>query len=241
MDMVIIYETDAEKSLAMQYGTDLNLPVLSFDFKIIGLYLLVSKQGIFLASPKMSPHRPVFFEHYWLLHRQLKTQGLYVSCKPTSGLHILDATAGWGYDAANLGSFGATVTLCESNPVMGVLLNAALTQSKVDPLSKRLSLQLMDARIYLSTLTYEAYPDVIYYDPMHPKRTKNALVKKDLQLLQGFIAPPSIQTIVDDIQYFREKVKQRVVLKWPSKKDCPLKSNWVVQSKTISYNVFLPL
>ena len=112
-----------------------------------------------------------------------KKQGLVRACKPTKGMRILDATAGWGRDAAVLASFGADVLMLERQPMMAALVDDALTRPDRSA-ALALSLLNIDASQYLQSLLPEPYPDVIYIDPMHPSRQKSALVKKDMQVLQ---------------------------------------------------------
>ena len=115
-----------------------------------------------------------------------KKQGLIRACKPAKGIRILDATAGWGRDAALLASFGAEVLMLERQPMMAALLADGLNRLSSGS-SLKLSLVHADTKQYLQTLPELDYPDVIYIDPMHPERQKSALVKKDMQVLQHLI------------------------------------------------------
>src|SRR5205085_421253 len=107
-----------------------------------------------------------------------KQQGLVRACKPKCGMRIIDATAGWGRDAAVLASFGAEVIMLERHPVMAALLSDALASSKSEFPKKGLNLRLhtLDAFAYLQALSLTDCPDIIYMDPMHPTRVKSALV-----------------------------------------------------------------
>lgn len=176
-----------------------------------------------------------------LLKRQQegKKQGLIRACKPAKGMHIIDATAGWGRDAAILASFGAEVCMLERNCIMGVLLNDALQRLADDsPLKPLLSLVYQDSTSYLQALNPTEYPDVIYIDPMHPVRQKAALVKKEMQALQHLIGPDKdVQSL---IALARIRAKQRVVVKWPQKLPSVLAApNISVPGKTVRFDIWL--
>lgn len=191
---------------------------------------------------KIAPFLPLsanFSYEYWQKrHEAGKKQGLVRACKPRPGITILDATAGWGRDAAVLASFGANVLMCERNPIMAELLQDALRRQ--DVASKRaLSLECMhqDAKSYLKSLQKEKYPDVIYIDPMHPSRQKAALVKKDLQVLQQMIAPD--EDALGLIQLAKQRTKSRVVVKWPQQAQSLLKPTASIEGKTVRFDLYL--
>lgn len=168
-----------------------------------------------------------------------KKQGIVRACKPARGVKILDATAGWGRDAAVLASFGAEVMMLERNLVMASLLSDALVHRDArDKEQLNLSLQVMDTRSYLKTLAQEEYPDVIYIDPMHPERNKSALVKKDLQILQQMIGPD--EDAIELIRFAVSHAKQRVVVKWPQKKEPLLPADICIEGKTVRFDVYFP-
>ncbi|MCH9689086.1 MAG: class I SAM-dependent methyltransferase [Gammaproteobacteria bacterium] len=167
----------------------------------------------------------------------LKKPAVLTACKPKPGLKILDATAGFGRDAAVLASAGADVLMCEREPMLQALLTDGLT--RLNP-SRGLQLDLIsqDAKEYLTSLDKADYPDVIYIDPMHPARTKSARVKKDLHALQQLLGedanPMALLTCA------RAHVNLRVVLKWPARSPSLLKPNHVIEGKTVRFDVYLP-
>ena len=168
-----------------------------------------------------------------------KKQGLVRACKPANGLHILDATAGWGRDAAVLASFGAEVLMLERQPEIAALLADGLSRlSKESPLSKGLSLLTIDAKQYLQTLTPVDYPDVIYIDPMHPIRQKSALVKKDMQVLQQVIGADNDASEL--IQLAITRARQRVVVKWPQRLAPLFQCNQSIEGKTVRFDIYTP-
>lgn len=131
-----------------------------------------------------------------------------VGLKPGVRLRILDATAGIGRDSFILACLGCQVTLLERSPVLAILLQDALRHVSHLPLSLHYSeatdyLQHCDATIF----------DVIYLDPMFPEKTKAALVKKDMQILQGLVGADEDSEALFDAA-LKTGVK-RVVVKRP--------------------------
>ena len=150
--------------------------------------------------------------------------------------NILDLTAGWGKDAMLLARAGAHVVLVEKHPVMAALLEDAHLRLSDDLLKSRMCIKWVDAHDYLNNLTELQYPDVIYFDPMHPVRQKTALVKQHLQVLQTLAQPN--QDVESLIALARTKCRQRLVLKWPVKgpKFAAVKGS--LQGKTIRFDIF---
>lgn len=102
---------------------------------------------------------------------------------------ILDVTAGLGRDAFVLATLGCTVLMCERSPIIYALLEDGLKRAEKEAWFQALNLTLMhaDATDYLSTLTDENRPDVIYIDPMFPEKNKSALVKKEMRALRDVV------------------------------------------------------
>ncbi len=165
-----------------------------------------------------------------------KKQGLVRACKPATGMRILDATAGWGRDAAVLASFGAEVLMLERQSMMAALLADGLSRL---PLESPLKLTLMhgDSKHYLQTLPITDYPDVIYIDPMHPERQKSALVKKDMQALQQLIGADD--DVLELIQLGLMRTRQRVVVKWPQRLTALLQPDACIAGKTVRFDIYL--
>lgn len=116
-----------------------------------------------------------------------------------AGLRVFDATAGLGGDAFVLASLGCEVWMSERNPVVHCLLGAGLQVGRdyaeriqANALSASLSrMHLLegDASSLFGSVASEVRPDVVYLDPMFPKKTKKALVKKEMQVLQSLVGP----------------------------------------------------
>ncbi|KTD73669.1 class I SAM-dependent methyltransferase [Legionella tucsonensis] len=202
------------------------------------LCLFVTEDKLSLKIPGFSPIFAEFSAAFWSKRKsEGKKQGLVRACKPSPGLKIIDATAGWGRDSSILASFGAEVLMIERHPVMASLLSDALirrNESEQHPL--HLMLHAGDAYSYLNSLTEQDYPDVIYIDPMHPERSKSALVKKEMQALQQIIGTD--EDALGLIQLAISRAKQKVVVKWPQKIKPLLPGNVAVEGKTVRFDIY---
>lgn len=236
MSHYVGYECDSLRDQAQLLATQLNC---SLD-KDANNCLFVAKEKLYLKCAPFSLLHADFSAATWSKRKaEGKKQGLVRACKPTSGLKIIDATAGWGRDAAILASFGAEVLMLERHPFMAALLSDALAhQSELDKERLHLSLFSEDACSFLSHLDEDNYPDVIYIDPMHPQRSKAALVKKEMQALQAMIGADEDALVL--IQCAVRRVKQRVVVKWPQKIPPLLAPEARVEGKTVRFDVYFP-
>lgn len=200
--------------------------------------LFVAEDGLALKINNYSLISADFSTSTWNKRKsEGKKQGLVRACQPKPGLKIIDATAGWGRDAAILASFGAEVLMLERNPIVATLLSDALARRcEKDAVLMNLSLCARDAISYLSTIVPAEYPDVIYIDPMHPERTKSALVKKEMQALQGLIGEDMDALAL--IQCALTRVKQRVVVKWPQKAKPLVPPDARIEGKTVRFDLY---
>ena len=110
----------------------------------------------------------------------------------------IDATAGMGEDALILAACGYEVTLCEQNPVIALLLKDALRRAENHPdlrdIIARMSLFQGDSiELLRDPAALGGRPDLVYLDPMFPKRQKSGLINKKLQLIQKLEPPCSAQ------------------------------------------------
>ncbi|MDI1351327.1 MAG: class I SAM-dependent methyltransferase [bacterium] len=202
--------------------------------------LFVDNEKVSLKLPGFSLLYADFDWFFWQKRKnEGKKQGIVRACKPNKEVKIIDATAGWGRDAAVLASFGADVLMLERNPVMASLLADALVrQSESDKQHMKLSLHHGDAYSYLNRLEQDEYPDIIYIDPMHPERSKAALVKKDMQALQQMIGVDA--DALQLIELAITRVKKRVIVKWPQKVKALLPSSDGIAGKTVRFDFYLP-
>lgn len=202
--------------------------------------LLLTPEKLVLKMGGFKPIYADFSSKTWQKRRDAgKQQGLVRACKPGPGLRIIDATAGWGRDAAILASFGAQVLMIERQPIMAALLKDALVRQD-EKSQKNLQLRLIveDAARYLQTLDPKAYPDVIYLDPMHPERQKSALVKKEMQVLQQLLGPDLDALYL--LELALDKALKRVVVKWPQQSPPLLPPDSRVEGKSIRFDIYYP-
>ena len=107
-------------------------------------------------------------------------------------LSVLDTTGGMGKDSFLMAGYGCRVHIIEQNQIVAALLQDGLWRASqhVDTcdIAKRIHLSVQDSHQLLrSFIGLEKEYDVIYLDPMFPKRNKSALVKKEMQILQKLI------------------------------------------------------
>jgi 16S rRNA (guanine1516-N2)-methyltransferase len=144
-----------------------------------------------------------------------------VGLKKNKACKIIDTTAGLGTDAFILASLGADVILLERSNTIATLLRKGLERLDQTEIRSRMQLIETEACDYLSGLTLNKYPDVIYCDPMFPERQKSALVKKEMRYLQTIL---SQETFVYNeealLKVALEKAKTRVVVKRPRLAPC---------------------
>ena len=229
------YDTNALQARAKIVAEHFNLPLDNQHLP----RLCVTTDKLVLLLDHFSPLFVDFNPKLWQRRRdEGKKQGLVRACKPAKGIRILDATAGWGRDAAVLASFGAEVLMLEREPIMAALLEDGLNRLALQSTdTMALSLLPIDAKHYLETLSAVDYPDVIYIDPMHPLRQKSALVKKDMQALQQLIGADT--DALDLIQLAITKAKQRVVVKWPQRLAALLRPDNSINGKTVRFDIYM--
>lgn len=119
-----------------------------------------------------------------------KNELLLQACKLNAGAVVIDGTAGFGVDGLLLASTGASVLLCEQNPVLSLLLIVSWHALKDHSHWHKL---LGRCQIYADnflTLTSSG-ADCVYLDPMFPNASFDAKVGKSMQVLHTMVAPPS--------------------------------------------------
>ncbi|MGB1008363.1 MAG: class I SAM-dependent methyltransferase [Thiolinea sp.] len=168
------------------------------------------------------------------------------------GLHkrknprVVDATAGLGRESFVLASLGCHVTLLERNPVVYALLADGLLRAnqsediKLQSIIARMTLIKADARQWLKNINSDNKPDVIYLDPMFPKRQKSALVQKEMRFFHEVVG--NDQDSEELLTVARCSARHRIVVKRPS--DAPelamIKPAFIIHGKTTRYDVYLP-
>jgi 16S rRNA (guanine1516-N2)-methyltransferase len=174
--------------------------------------------------------------------RQLlgRAVGLKSGCRPT----VLDATAGLGRDAFVLAGLGCCVRLVERSPIVGALLRDGLERAAAVPeigawVSARMQLCIADSHALMAALADAERPEVVYLDPMYPHRTKTALVKKEMRMLQRIIGAGADSAEL--LQAALHCARRRVVVKRPGHAPCLTGPHPDVQftGKTTRFDVYL--
>lgn len=182
---------------------------------------------------------------YRLVHGRNKRQPLAraLGLKGNPDLKVIDATAGMGRDAMMLASLGCFVLMLERSPIIAALLEdglkrAAQTTALGPLVKKRVRLIHTDAITYLDNLSQQQRPDVVYLDPMYPPRTKNAKVKKEMQILRDLLGNDSDAAAL--LHASLNCAKNRVVVKRPRfaepLSDAPPTRS--AQGKTTRYDIY---
>ena len=184
--------------------TDKNLPLENVDGKLsLVMPGMMPFCVDFLSGPMQARARAC-------LHEQVVK-----ACKAKKGPKILDISAGLGRDAYLLAKAGAKVLMLERHPIVASLLDDGLKRLKMVEPAISLDFIHTDSHDYLLALDEESYPDVIYFDPMHPSRKKSSKVKKDLQLLQILLGEDLDKQEIAELAL--TKCQKCLVIKWPRK------------------------
>lgn len=158
-------------------------------------------------------------------------------------LRALDATAGLGEDSLLLAAAGFTVDLYEYDTNIAALLEDSLLRAASFPeLAEAVSRMKMIKGNSIEAMkrigeTGETPPDVILLDPMFPERTKSALVKKKMQMLQKFEKPCANEEELLSAAIGANPIK--VIVKRPIKGPhlAVLKPNYSISGKTVRYDI----
>ena len=181
-----------------------------------------------------------------MLHRvsdgRLAHEMLVRAAKTTqTNVKGIDATAGMGEDGFLLAAYGYEVTLYEQNQVIAALLKDALRRARKHPVLKdiasRMKLVEGDSVSCMEKLMDPV--DVIYLDPMFPKRQKSGLINKKLQLIQKLEPPCS-----EEKDLFDAAIKagpSRIIVKRPLKSVCldGREPSYILKGKAIRYDCYV--
>ena len=154
---------------------------------------------------------------------------------------VIDATAGFGHDAALMALLGWRVTAVERHPTVAALLQDALERALEDSAfgpryRDRLTVHHGNAITLLPSL---APADVVYVDPMYPpKKRRSALPPKAAQLLRRLVGDDD--DAANLVAAARAAALQRVVVKRPVHAE-PLADSpsHTITSKLVRYDVYI--
>lgn len=163
--------------------------------------------------------------------------------KLSDSLSVFDATAGLGRDGIFLGYLGCNVTMCERERQLFILLNEALFAFKnnySEMLRGNIKLLCGDSINIMENKDFEDSPEVIYLDPMYPKRKKSsALPKKKLQALRVLVGEgqDDVDSLLKNALEFATK---RVVIKRPPEAGIVGgRCDFSIESKLARFDVYL--
>lgn len=212
--------TDIANQLACELGDCAELPRTND-------YVLVFESRRVKLLPHDKRHGPIEVDfcgganahrrHYGGGHAQLlaKAVGITAKYKP----NVIDMTAGLGGDAFVLASLGCKVVMIEQNTVVHCLLYNGLERAREfamlnDPLLlkviQNLSLIHQKAQDWFEQ-TRPIDCDVIYLDPMFPKRQKSAAVKKEMAAFHAIL--PACDDELSLLDIAQAHAKKRTVVK----------------------------
>jgi 16S rRNA (guanine1516-N2)-methyltransferase len=158
---------------------------------------------------------------------------------------VVDATAGFGADAARLALMGYRVTALEQVPIIAAMVQDAIVRARQDPqlaeaFGNRLQFVEVDATQWL---LQNKGVGVVYLDPMFPpKRKKSALPPGHIQLLQSLVGDVNDEETENLFQAALKAATNRVVVKRPNHAP-PMGANPVAthEGKLVRYEVYHPL
>jgi len=156
---------------------------------------------------------------YRIKHGGGRKQALARAIGVKPGLCVVDAMAGFGRDAFVLAALGCQLHLIESSPAIFRLLEDAWMRAQNDAgiadIARRITLYSGNSLERLPEIANQENIDVVYLDPMYPKRQKSAAVKQDMQVLQSLADPFNEEEAKQLLRLSRQVAKKRVVVKRP--------------------------
>jgi len=225
-----IYVSDpALHRQAETLAKQLTLPIVSnkSHCKII---LFLSRKGLALCTPNepelIGPVQVDFLTSTWN-HRlkQVRQERLIKAMgkknKNKSPTRIIDATGGLGRDTFLLAAAGFRVQVFEQNPILAALLLDGLQRALRNPstaeICHRITFTPGNSIAGLHSLEKKETAEIVYLDPMFPKRNSTAKVKKELQMIQQVTGEDGEDNIEDLFAVSLQSATQRVVVKRPRK------------------------
>jgi 16S rRNA (guanine1516-N2)-methyltransferase len=229
------------------------IPIVSDHDRTSFDVVLEYQEGSWMLRSRLFPQAKPFyidFLHGKYAYRRAHTSPSSEAIARAVGLkkglrpRVLDMTAGLGFDAFVLASFGCDVVMVERSPVMAWLLMDGLVRllSTSAKIPLRLSCIWSDARQYLARLPGDQQLDVIYLDPMYPKLERgssSALVAQPMRLLRSLVGDDVDADVL--LHCALGKARLRVVVKRP--KSAPYLGaetpDFTIQSKDHRFDVYL--
>lgn len=210
-----------------------------------GLYLCLEDEGLYVYSSQFKPLNLKRFYSEFIakrkpeIKREILIQAINLRASTDNLIYGLDTTAGLGRDAILMSLAGYRITMLENNPYLAVVLKYLCVEFAVQ-------LPFLEV-VYSDNLTYlhessQVY-NLIYLDPMF-NDGKQALAKKDMQLIDLFIRQVSVKHTIDTQALFelaRKRCRQKLIVKRDNKQ-AELVSQpaptYVKKGKTIRFDVY---
>lgn len=176
-----------------------------------------------------------------LTHANLTHELLVKACRIKSidrPLNIVDATAGLGEDSLLLAASGNYVRMYERDERVYLLLedtlNRARENASLASIIARMELVKGDSIEALKSLDYT--PDIVYLDPMFPKRQKSGQVKKKFQVIHNLVPPAT-----DGEELLKAAMAanpKRIVIKRPGNGEflAGVKPSYSIEGNSIRYD-----
>ncbi|WP_234346323.1 class I SAM-dependent methyltransferase [Collinsella provencensis] len=246
-ELVVSYTTPALSEAAQRLAMRLGVPALPADEVATSqLSLRMGEDGLALSCDGMEL-MPDFAEMKPRLKQGALQRELLVKAARIKGVDAptaVDATAGLGEDSLLLAAAGFEVTLCEADPVIAALLRDALQRAGDDPMLEAIVARMHvvegDSKDVLHGV--ETPPDLVYLDPMFPKRSKTAAVKKKFQLIHHLERPCDPQEEELLLQAALAAHPRKVVIKRPVKGAylAGIKPSHSIAGKAVRYDCLVP-
>ena len=158
-----------------------------------------------------------------------------------SGKNVFDATFGLGNDALTMLRHGYAVEASERSPMLVALWEDAIKHLSVNAKLRKIILENLklfqqDAKTYLKNI--KSIPDIIYLDPMYPKKKKSSLQRKEMLLLRELVGEDKDSHEL--FQLAKTRAKDRVVVKRPLPAPAVAEDvSYTVKANTVRFDVYL--
>ena len=251
--VTVCFKSDNLAAVAIAFAEKYALPIGSINNVTTPFILYYKDSFVELIDRQTSTAIHVDFLAGTLAHRRQYGGGKGQAIAKAVGLkqykcplNILDATAGLAKDAFVLACMGCSMTLIEQNPVVTELVKNALSRAENAEefkIIKEQGFELINTNAVEFLKTTSSQPDVIYIDPMYPKRKKSAAVKKNMQILQKLISHDKDKMASEATLLNQALItaKKRVVVKRP--KGAPgltdTQPTMTIESKITRYDVYV--
>ena len=250
MECVVTPASRAVQARAKSVAKTLNLEFIAIaDDLDSGVALVIDTDRSWLQrlqSPRLGPVYIDFSSAEMLYRRKSghnEPLGRAIGVKGDKRPRVFDATAGLGRDAFVLADLGCSVALSEHSVPLWYLLEKA-RESALMSANDKVVEAASRTRVLCGDSRQQAVDgfDVIYIDPMFPKRGKTAAVKKDLATIQALHAGKTVANDPEDLLVWAlAQPVERVVIKRPVKEPAlgNIKPSYSITGKTVRFDVMV--